>query len=714
MDERCAQLLLKIISADRPVKIAEMAGAFNVSPRTIRYDLDKIDDFLKDNNLPQLIRKPNLGVQFVESLEFKNRVLSLLEGVNSYNYVLTPREREKVILSELFRAKSYTTIEHLADLLSVSRGTVINDLKRVKKWLSTQNLKLKSSPRHGIKIQGNELDLRRAVVTLLSENIEIEKALDILKAPVRRRINVAMDEQVKKLFEDLDVGLIESAVRMAEEQLETVFSDGAYSGLVIHLALAIKRIQLGKDITMPGDELARLKLTKEFAVASSIAKNLEQNFGVKIPLAEIGYITIHLLGGKVTATNAFMKEDWAKLQVLTAQIIQDIQRKIGADFSSDDELYRGLMEHLGPTIYRLKHGLPLNNPILEEIKSNYPDIFEAVKNGLTSVESFVRCKVPDEEVGYIAVHFGAALERAKSANRTVYRVLVVCGTGVGTAKLLSSRIKAEFKNIEIIGTIASRQVESVALKDEADLIISTVPTNVGKLPEIVVNPLLPEADVLKISHYLSTHNPKNSCIAERRKPLIEDLIGIIEKHCIIKSRIGLIEDLARYLNLPCYESSKGVVQPVLKDLLTEKTIKLNVDAKDWEEAVRMGGEILVENGFVEPRYIEAMVNTVKEIGPYIVIAPGIAMPHARPENGVKQVCMSLITLKNPVEFGNIDNDPVDTVICLGAVDNSTHLKALSDLMSLLKDNSKIENVQKATNIKKILDILMMIEEEKAV
>jgi mannitol/fructose-specific phosphotransferase system IIA component (Ntr-type) len=153
---------------------------------------------------------------------------------------------------------------------------------------------------------------------------------------------------------------------------------------------------------------------------------------------------------------------------------------------------------------------------------------------------------------------------------------------------------------------------------------------------------------------------------------------------------------------------------VLKDLLTEKTIKLNVDAKDWEEAVRIGGEILVNNGFVEPRYIEAMVNTVKEIGPYIVIAPGIAMPHARPENGVKQVCMSLITLKNPVEFGNIDNDPVDTVICLGAVDNSTHLKALSDLMSLLKDNSKIENVQKATNIKKILDILMMIEEEKAV
>ncbi|MDK2880049.1 MAG: mannitol operon transcriptional activator [Thermoanaerobacteraceae bacterium] len=708
MNERCAQLLLKIISTDKPLKISQIADAFNVSPRTIRYDLDKIDEFLKDNNLPQLIRKPNLGVQFVESMEVKNRVLSLLEGITSYNYVLTPYEREKVILSELFRAKSYTTIEYLADLLSVSRGTVINDLKRVKKWLSAQNLKLESSPRYGLKIQGNEMDLRRAVITFLSENVEIEKALDILKAPVHRRMNVVMDEQVKKLFEDLDVRLIESAVRMAEEQLDTVFSDRAYSDLVIHLALAIKRIQLGKDITMPASELAELKLTKEFAVASSIAKNLEQNFGVKIPLAEIGYITIHLLGGKVTVTNAFMKKDWAKLQVLTAQIIQDIQRKIGTDFSSDDELYKGLMEHLSPTIYRLKHGLPLNNPLLGEIKNSYPGLFEAVKSGLTALESFVGRKVPDEEAGYIAVHFGAALERSKSTNRKVYRALVVCGTGVGTAKLLSSRIKAEFKNIEIIGTIASREVEKVALKDDVDLIISTVPTNVENLPEIVVNPLLPEVDVLKIKQYLVSHNPKNSCIAEKPKPLIEDLIGIIEKHCIIKSRIRLIEDLAIYLNVSCYESSKGVVQPVLKDLLTEKTIKLNVEAKDWEEAVRIGGEILVENGFVEPRYVDAMVKTVKEMGPYIVIAPGVAMPHARPEDGVKHVCMSLITLKNPVEFGNIDNDPVEIVICLGAVDNSTHLKALSDLMNLLNDDIKLDSIKKSKEIRNILDTIQII------
>jgi mannitol operon transcriptional antiterminator len=85
---------------------------------------------------------------------------------------------------------------------------------------------------------------------------------------------------------------------------------------------------------------------------------------------------------------------------------------------------------------------------------------------------------------------------------------------------------------------------------------------------------------------------------------------------------------------------------VLKDLLTEKTIKLNARAGNWEEAIRIGGELLVKNDFVEERYVEAMVSNVREMGPYIVIAPGVAMPHARPEDGVKE---GMYELGNPRE-----------------------------------------------------------------
>jgi len=626
MNERCAQLLVILMNTENPIKISELSKVFHVSPRTINYDLDKIDVFLKGNNMPLLLRKQRVGVQFIEPSKYKSMVLSLLSKINNYAYTLKPEEREKVILSELFQTKNYITMEHLAELLSVSRGTVINDLKKVKSWLLSKSLKLKSSHKHGIKILGDEQDLRRAAVALISENVEIDKVLDIIKAPLTRRVNVAMDQQVKKLFEDLDIELIKNAVKMAEEQLETIFSDVAYSGLVIHLALAIKRIQLGKDINMPKDELSGLKLTKEFAVASSIVKMLEESFNIKIPIDEIGYITIHLLGGKINATNNYVRENWAKLQVLTAKIIEKVQSKIEVDFSTDDELYKGLIEHLCPTIYRLKHGLPLKNPILEEIKTNYPGIFGIVKGGLKVLEDFVGKDMPDEEVGYIAIHFGAALERKKALKKYKCRVMIVCGTGIGTAKLLASRVKAEFVNMEIVGTVAVHQVKETVLTKDADLILSTLPTNCEKLPEIVVNPLLPKEDVMKITQFLSSYTPVSRYIKELPKPSIQTFMDIIERNCVIKTRKSLIQELSELIDIPGAENCTAIRQPELKDLLSDKTIRTNIKAGNWEEAVRAGGNILIENDFVEQRYVDAMVEAVKELGPYIIIAPGIAMP----------------------------------------------------------------------------------------
>lgn len=125
---------------------------------------------------------------------------------------------------------------------------------------------------------------------------------------------------------------------------------------------------------------------------------------------------------------------------------------------------------------------------------------------------------------------------------------------------------------------------------------------------------------------------------------------------------------------------------MLKELLSEDLIELNVDVSNWEDAVKIGGGLLEKQGLVENRYVSAMIDTVKELGPYIVIAPGIAMPHARPESGVNKVGISIITLKNPVNFGNKENDPVKIVISLCAVDHDSHIEALSELVKLLQND----------------------------
>jgi len=151
--------------------------------------------------------------------------------------------------------------------------------------------------------------------------------------------------------------------------------------------------------------------------------------------------------------------------------------------------------------------------------------------------------------------------------------------------------------------------------------------------------------------------------------------------------------------------------PALSDLLTGDTIIVKASVSDWREAITKTGEVLVKIGAVEPRYIPAMMRFKEEFGPYIVIAPGIAIPHARPEDGVRRPCLCLMTLEKPVEFGSEHNDPVDLVIAFGAVDNKQHLKALAQLAKLLSNQRDVKKIRGARRKKEILEILSKYKEE---
>lgn len=145
--------------------------------------------------------------------------------------------------------------------------------------------------------------------------------------------------------------------------------------------------------------------------------------------------------------------------------------------------------------------------------------------------------------------------------------------------------------------------------------------------------------------------------------------------------------------------------PSLSDLLTEDTVAIKASASDWKDAIRKSGELLVNTGAIEPRYIEAMIKFCEEHQAYIVIAQGVALPHARPEDGVKRMCLSLITLKVPIEFGHPRHDPVDLVITLGATDNRSHVKALGQLAEMLMDEEKLKVIRNAQTKRDVLKIM---------
>lgn len=129
---------------------------------------------------------------------------------------------------------------------------------------------------------------------------------------------------------------------------------------------------------------------------------------------------------------------------------------------------------------------------------------------------------------------------------------------------------------------------------------------------------------------------------------------------------------------------------VLTDLVGAKKA-----AADWRDAIMVAGELLVGAGAVRPEYVDAMMRVKEELGPYIVIAPGVAMPHARPEAGVIKPGVSIVTLAAPVTFGHRDNDPVDVVIAFAAEDKDAHLETLRAIAGLVSDRERLDRVRSA-------------------
>ncbi|MBP2667364.1 MAG: modulated transcriptional regulator, MtlR family, partial [Firmicutes bacterium] len=527
-------ILLQLIQIDDFQAIELLAQRHNVSRRTIQYDLDQIDDFLAYRNAPKLIRQSALGVRFVADEKYRLDTLSFLSRLDNYTYVMSAVERVYAILNLLILQDKFITIANIADRFMISRSTVINSLNEVKEWLHKHALTMESIPNHGLRIAGSEKNLRRAAIKLYMSRIDTSTVLESLKDPNNELDPICVDFHNR--ITNADVEIIEMYVKDLERQLETVFSDAFYAELVVSIAVALHRIKLQKQIAAADVDLASIANTRSFVAVKFLANKLEEPFQVAISDAEVGYIARLTLSGKVSS--AKVHETQIEIQILACSMIEEVGQQLALDLSGDQQLFDGLMEHLRPTIYRLRLGIPQINPLITEIKSSYASLFLTVQKAAIIIANYLGKNLSDDEIGYFTLHFGAAMERLVAKKIEKFNVLVVCGAGVGTATLLSSRLQAEFK-VNIAGIVAKHQVASFLQHSMVDLVVTTVPINLGQLPCVQVNALLTDQDVEKLRPYLARSGSVDVTL--------EKFISIVERHCTIVDLNGLMRDLTGIL-----------------------------------------------------------------------------------------------------------------------------------------------------------------------
>ena len=204
-------------------------------------------------------------------------------------------------------------------------------------------------------------------------------------------------------------------------------------------------------------------------------------------------------------------------------------------------------------------------------------------------------------------------------------------------------------------------------------------------------------------------NGNYSNIKYDKAGFIMDVMDVISKHCIIENFDALQTDITSLFNNinRLYSSQRSWSS---KNILYKENIQVSVECDTWEDAINKAAKPLLENGFIDAKYIDSIFEKIKLYGPYMVIAPGIAMPHAGIADGVNKTSLSIMTLKKPVKFNHKKNDPVHTVIFLAAADNYTHIETLTHLLDILTVKENIEKIIASSNQNQIYELLKLQEE----
>lgn len=470
------------------INVQEIAENLNVSSRTVQRELKGVESIALAHSL---FLKKILGVgMYIEGTpEQKNELqIAILKSGQEF----TQKERQELILCSLLKEPESIKLSSLANDLHVTVATVSNDLNKVEEWLKDFDLELMRKKGYGIALLGSERKKRKALGHLIAQQLNEYEFLSVVED--EHESKNSFSNGLLEIIKLEKLTMIGKMIRDIEQQLPYSLADSAFMTFTIHLSLAIERIIQGEVVQMDQQVLEELSTSKEFNIAGQIVNELEEVFKVNIPNAEKGYITMHLLGARQRKEkNDWLEESSTEIIVGSKKLINYVSKELEINFEEDQALFEGLITHIEPAIYRIQKKLDANNPLAGQIQEDYPALFKIIQEGLK--EAFPSIVFPTEEIAYLVLHFGSS--QVIYDNSKEVRALVLCSSGIGSSKMLASRIKKEIKEITDIEVSSLANLRNIQI-EQYDIILSTVEMPGFSKKYITVNPLLPKKEAEQI------------------------------------------------------------------------------------------------------------------------------------------------------------------------------------------------------------------------
>lgn len=666
INARCRQILNVLLSHADYVSVNAIAKALQVSRRTVYYDIDKINLWLEQAGLSHLeiVREKGLYL----SQQEREKIQTMLESDSEDQvYIFSPEERIKIIICYVIYAQKAIYMEQFTDCFAVSRNTIFADLKEVTKKLKKYDLKLDYQPKQGYIILGDPVRVRALFILYFNE------MKTLFKSGVIRFFN---QKQIQDYYHTL---------KKIEQTLEISYVDGVLYSIAALVPLLYQHRTAIRFTDLKQTEIVK---TQEYALVQKYFSDLE-------PEEQI-YLSLHLLGSRVNLVPDEYFESDSKTYVydLTKSLVSEFEKVACVTFDKREELERALFVHLNTSLYRYRYGIQIGNILGDDVMNEYPDMFAITKIAVKRLEKQIELPIPDSEVAYLTLHFGGFLKIPSEENEHL-RILIVCVNGISTGNMIKREVHKLLPFAEIVGVVAA--VHLINAQNICDLIISTVKIN-SIVPSITVHPVLTELDRRSIlNHRLVA--PRNVEIQKER------LFQIVKKYVNPADYPNILKDLTVYIQRDMQHDVLGEEEEYdLLSILDESRICIFPDRCSWQNSVRIAGRCLLDNRSIEPKYLDTMITQLQYYGPYMFLTENVLLAHAKPEDGVNCLDVSMALFRESVWFS--DSKKAKIIWVLAAEDQEKHLKILQDILTLTGDSKFLSDIE---NAKSSTDILVQIK-----
>lgn len=662
--------VIKYLEKHRETGYRQIAEAIDETMRVIRYDIDKINDELSLQKLPLIEKLPKGKLKVPEDLD-----LSIFLEDNEF--VFSSKERIKILRLIILFDTASLNIKKLSKILQVSRRSIQNDLDEIQKELEENDIYLEY--KNGFYL------VEKSDKSYEVRNREIRSHIKTL---YKTRLTTTYEAYIKnliyKVFLPVDLNELFLWIDGLLKKTGWIFSDQSFRWYVANICTFTW--YMIKDKKLPEQEWG-----KTGEIGDSL-KDYEKCIGKVLDQKQS-----EILAGFEKYTNKYVHlevtDNLMNIADLASMLIQKMQECLRIEFDQDGILMKGLLNHLGPMIDRIKGNVQLHDDVSQFIPDKYQYVYVALKEILVK-DSLLAHLTENEEI-YLAIYFIGSLRRMQK--NSYMNVLLICGYGYGTTAVVKDALLNSYQ-VFVKKSISAYQVKQFTQWADVDVVISTVDVDLPiDKPFAKVNVIFNHDDYIKLDLLgLQKRNVLTNYFAiERRLDFLSDE----DKHkvmAVIKEELG-------YKEVRTPKKFK-----TLSDLLGVNDIQCIKNVDDWRDAVRQSTDILKRHGNDGERYGKNVIEGIEVRGFYSVTDQVFALLHGSENAGIEVSCMSLLISEEPVRFGEKE---VNIIFCLASRDKKEHIPVVTRLMRMISTTDFIKRLKKCTTPDDAMSVIKDCEKE---